>query len=260
MDIWTGLSAREYDAKHLTLRPKPKKHIMQRNLSLTLAMFLFCCLSAVAYGGFIDRGPTTGWVDLGTGEYYDGLVCEVFPELESGEHWEVQIQSNTENPGWYRFVPFSGEWPGVDVAGESQVYMIVNATNPDKVYMCDTDKILNISGWQYIFSQNVPENLEDGSMYGTLNNGIVNFPANSFIYYKCSPVDSYVRTQKTTINRNALLKIVLPDNASVDNIEVDVNGNEDVEYFNIYGCKVASHAHGLYIKKTAAGAERVFIP
>lgn len=232
---------------------------MYKKLSLSLVLSLFCCLNALAYGGFIDRGPTTGWVDQGAGEYYDGLVCEVFNELEPGEHWTVQIQGNTENPGWYRFIPYCGEWPGVDVAGESQVYMIINASNPDKVYMCDTDKILNVSGWQYIFSQNVPENLEEGSMYGTLKDGIVSFPANSFIFYKCSPENSYERTQKTTINRTGLLKIVLPGSSSIDTVNPDICEDDNVEYFNIQGCKVACPTHGLYIKKTQAGAKRVFI-
>lgn len=231
-----------------------------QKLNLTLAMSLLCCLSAVAEGGFIDRGPTTGWVDQGTGEYYDGLICDVFSDFTPGQHWKVQVQNNPDNPGWYRFLPFSGEWPGVDIAGESQVYMIINASNPDKVYMCDTGKIFNISGWQYIFSQNVPENIEDGSIYGTLKNGIVNFPANSFIFYKCSPVASYDRTQKSTVNRSGSLKIVLPGGASIDTVNADNDKTEHVEYFNMQGCKVVNPTHGVYIKKTSAGAERVFIP
>ena len=127
-------------------------------------------------------------------------------------------------------------------------------------YICDTGKILNISGWQYIFSQNVPENIEDGSIYGTLKNGIVNFPANSFIFYKCSPVASYDRTQKSTVNRSGSLKIVLPGGASIDTVNADNDKNEHVEYFNMQGCKVVNPTHGVYIKKTSAGAERVFIP
>ncbi|MGM9816212.1 MAG: hypothetical protein ACI304_04040 [Lepagella sp.] len=229
-----------------------------RKLSLILVLLLFGYFRALSLGGFIDRGPTTGWEDQGSGEYYDGLVCDLFPELEAGTHWEVQIQNNPENPGWYRFIPFSGEWPGVDIAGESEVYMIINASDPDKVYMCDTDKILRVNGWQYIFSQNVPENLEEGSMYGTLSNGVVTFPANSFINYKCSPAESHDRTQQTTVNRTGLLKIVLPETSSISAINAD-NQNNDVQYYNMHGCKVENPSRGVYIKKTSRGAERVII-
>ena len=131
-------------------------------------MLLLCSTGAFAYGGFIDRGPTTGWEDLGEGEYYDGLACDAFDGLKAGEHWTVNVQHNPSNPGWYRFLPFDGDWPGVDIAGESQVYMIINASNPDKTYMCDTDKIFrDTAGWQYIFSQEVPENYGDKIMYNS---------------------------------------------------------------------------------------------
>lgn len=226
-------------------------------LKITFAATLLCCMNAMADQGIIDRGPATGWENLGTGEYYDGLICDVFPEFGTDQHWNVLIQNNPGNPGWYRFVPFSGDWPGVDIAGESMAYMIINASNPEKVYMCDTDKIFHISGWQYIFSQNVPENLEDGAIYGTLVNGVVNFPANSFVFYKCSPVDSYDRTQKETVNRTGSLKIVLPAGASVSTVIAD--SDEKAEYFNLYGIKVENPVHGIYIKKTGAEAQRVFI-
>ncbi|OKY86778.1 MAG: hypothetical protein BHV69_01815 [Bacteroidales bacterium 52_46] len=230
-----------------------------KKLISATTMSLFCSFGALAYGGFIDRGPTTGWADLGDGEYYDGLVCDVFPGLVAGEHWKVRVQHNPSNPGWYRFQPFDGDWPGVDIAGESQVYMIINASNPEKAYMCDTDKILvDASGWQYIFSQEVPENYGDASIYGTLKNGVVEFPANSFTLYKCSPADSWDRTQTKVVNCAGKLKVVLPEAAGVGQITVGADAGAAV-YFDLQGRKVENPSCGIFIKKTQAGAERVII-
>ena len=221
-------------------------------------MLLLCSTVAFAYGGFIDRGPSTGWEDLGEGEYYDGLVCDVYPQLEAGAHWTVNVQHNPSNPGWYRFMPFDGDWPGVDIVGESQVYMIINASDPDKTYMCDTDKILrDVEGWQYIFSQEVPENYGEKIMYGTFKNGVVEFPANSFMFYKCSPADSWDRTQTQVVNRTGQLKIVIPGAAGVEQITED--GECDAVYYNLQGCKVETPSSGIYIKKSASGIERVLI-
>lgn len=222
-------------------------------------MLLLCSTGAFAYGGFIDRGPTTGWEDLGEGEYYDGLACDAFDGLKAGEHWTVNVQHNPSNPGWYRFLPFDGDWPGVDIAGESQVYMIINASNPDKTYMCDTDKIFrDTAGWQYIFSQEVPENYGDKIMYGTFKNGVVEFPANSFTLYKCSPADSWDRTQTKVVNCAGKLKVVLPEAAGVGQITVGADAGAAV-YFDLQGRKVENPSCGIFIKKTQAGAERVII-
>ncbi len=222
-------------------------------------MLLLCSTGAFAYGGFIDRGPTTGWEDLGEGEYYDGLACDAFDGLKAGEHWTVNVQHNPSNPGWYRFLPFDGDWPGVDIAGESQVYMIINASNPDKTYMCDTDKIFrDTAGWQYIFSQEVPENYGDKIMYGTFKNGVVEFPANSFTLYKCSPADSWDRTQTEVVNRTGSLKVVLPEAAGLGQITVGADAGAAV-YFDLQGRKVENPSCGIFIKKTQAGAERVII-
>lgn len=223
------------------------------------AMSFLCSFGAFAWGGFIDRGPVSGWTDMGEGEYYDGLVCDVFPGLSAGEHWKVRIQNNPANPGWYRFMPFDGEWPGVDVAGESQVYMIINASNPDKVYMCDTDKILIVNGWQYIFSQDIPENLGNGSKYGTLRDGVVEFPASSFMFYKCSPAASYEPTQKETVNRTGSLKVVLPESSAIGQITADSGDCTDAVYYNLQGHKVENPTSGIFIKKSDAGVERVLI-
>lgn len=224
-----------------------------------LAFSLLCSAGAYADQGFIDRGPTSGWSDLGEGEYYDGLVCDVFTDLTSGEHWTVKVQHNPSHAGWYRFMPFDGEWPGVDIAGESQMYMIINASDPDKVYMCDTDKILTVNGWQYIFSQDVPENLENGSQYGTLDNGVIEFPANSFLFYKCSPAASWDRTQKQTVNRTGSLKVVLPGSSGIDSVFSGQEAEEEAEYYNLQGMKVENPTCGICIRKSGKKIQKVFI-
>lgn len=224
-----------------------------------LALSLVCSVGAYADQGFIDRGPTSGWTELGSGEYYDGLVCDVFTGLTAGEHWTVKMQHNPEHPGWYRFLPFDGEWPGVDIAGESQIYMIINASNPDKVYMCDTDKILLVSGWQYIFSQDVPENLENGAKYATLRDGVIEFPANSFLFYKCSPAASWDRTQMQTVNRTGSLKVVLPKSSGIVSVLPGSDAEEAPEYYNLQGMKVDNPACGIYLRKSGKEIHKVLI-
>lgn len=235
------------------------KKAMKKTVS-ALAMAFLGYMNVLAWGGFVDRGPTSGWADFSEGEYYDGLACDVFDGLTPGEHWNVRVQNNPDHPGWYRFLPFDGEWPGVDVAGESQLYMIINASNPDHVYMCDTDKILIVNGWQYIFSQIVPENLDEGSpRYGTLRDGVVEFPENSFFSYKCSPADSWDRTQKEVANRTGSLKVVLWKSSGVQQVEAALDDTADAEYFNLQGVKIENPSGGMYIQKSKTGVTKVLI-
>lgn len=202
--------------------------------------------------GSINPGPESGWQTLGTGTYNDGLACAVYPSIAPGTSWEVSVQNNPSNPGWYRLQPFAGDWPGVDIAGESNTWLVINATDPDKTFIVDTGRMFTLTdGWWYVFSQIVPWNLEkDEPQYGSLSNGVITFPANSFYVYKLSPAGSYDRTVQTLLPTSQYMTITLP-NAGVD--EVIIDEAVQPEYYSLEGIKVAEPEHGrIYIERRGA--------
>ncbi|MGN0209760.1 MAG: hypothetical protein ACI391_01440 [Muribaculaceae bacterium] len=231
-----------------------------KKVLLFAALSVAICENVFAYGGFIDQGPTTGWSECGTGVYTDGLVCSVvndFGEFPSGQSWEVTFEENTENPGWYRFQPFAGEWPGVDIVGESIGYFTINATDPDNVFIIDSGKILRLPDrWLCVFAQRVPWNLYEETMYGTLKDGVITFPANSFYLYRLSPETSHDPTQQSVINTDASLKITLPSEASVCDLSAD-DSEQPVTYFTLQGVEVDEPGCGVFIVKVGNQVKKV---
>lgn len=105
-----------------------------------------------------------------------------------------------------------------------------------------------IDGWWYVFSQIVPWNLEkDTPMYGTLSNGVITFPENSFNMYKISPAGSYDRTVMSVLPTSQYLSITLPDDADVSDVAIDDYASQP-EYFTIEGFRVDNPEQGrIYI-------------
>lgn len=224
--------------------------------TLTVASFL----TASAYGGFIDQGPQSGWKDMGTATYTDGLVCDVFPQVTAGESWAVAVQENTENPGWYRIQPFVEDWPGVDYAGETDKWLTINATNPQKVYMVDTGRLFFVNGYHYVFSQIVPENLEDDTpIYGTLTDNEIKFPANSFRFYHLTPVDSWDPTFTKIVDTSGKLAIKLPVNANVESVIAEEREADETEWFDLRGVRVENPSHGVFIQRSGNKTSKVVL-
>ena len=160
------------------------------------------------------KAPDSGtWKVIGKGTYADQLVADAYGMYEAGSQWEISIEQNTDNPGWYRTIPYNKNWPMYGFWGilDDDQYLYINATDPDRVY-CDD---FNAFGNLYFF-QVVPEN-EKGAeqiaagakpVYGTLKDNVISFPAGSHIYAYTGQVSGDEILE--TVNTDGLLKIALP--------------------------------------------------
>jgi len=119
------------------------------------------------------------WEVMGTGKYTEGFVdCE----YEAGKTWDVEIEKSVEHPGCYRFKPYPVGNPSCPKLPEiADVYVYIHAENPMEVYTTDFT-LLNSQGKGYkIQHRAVLPQSPDYSYYGTLEDGVISFPANSHI-------------------------------------------------------------------------------
>lgn len=88
-------------------------------------------------------GPQPEWKSLGMGRFTDGFVSGMYMKSET---WNVEVEQNTANPGFYRIVnPYTnGNCPWnadnkYSIETDVMRYITFNATNPDSVVIDFTD-------------------------------------------------------------------------------------------------------------------------
>lgn len=124
----------------------------------------------------VKAPPQGSWVSIGQGTYLEDLLTYYY-EIPLNLRWQVEIEECSENPGWYRFIPYGEGSPIAEHYGyPDNTYMYINATDPEKVYAEDfwpyEEEISNLvpeTGW--------PENY---MRYGFLADGIITFMPGSF--------------------------------------------------------------------------------
>lgn len=149
------------------------------------------------------KAPAGTWESIGKGTYCEDLLT-LFSDVDAGQQWQVDVEQSTTTPGWYRLLPYASG-PVAEMLGraDTQNYLYINATNPQKVYAEDFTAF-----GAFPFSNMVPENdWEDGAQYGTLADNIISFPTQSFAI-------DYNGWTLTT--RNTGLKLYLPGAAVKD--------------------------------------------
>ena len=131
------------------------------------------------------------WTSLGKATYTDNIISSLYKI--SSLTWEVEIQENDVTPGVYRLIaPY--EWFGSNVGGCEYVPgdnndMEIHAENPNQVYFplfstgiivdADYGQILAISlGARYLEAGNPADLIEQKGFFGTLKDGIIEFPVN----------------------------------------------------------------------------------
>lgn len=119
------------------------------------------------------------WEKMGTGKYTEGF-CDC--EYEAGKTWDVEIEKSVEHPGCYRFKPYPEGNPSCPKLPEiADVYLYIHAENPMEVYTSDLI-LLNSQGKGYkIQHRAAMPDAPDYSYYGTLEENVITFPANSHI-------------------------------------------------------------------------------
>ena len=125
------------------------------------------------------------WKSLGIGRYSEDFITTMYnvPSYT----WEVEYQENVDEPGVYRIVdPYGANCPYTEGDGVS-FNMIINASNPDKVYLESVTTELDFglgpvtfSSWAYYWMERDNCTIDDVQpmYYGTLRNGVIIFPIN----------------------------------------------------------------------------------
>ena len=124
----------------------------------------------------VAKAPAGTWKSLGKGTYSEDLLT-LFSDIAEGQRWEVEIEQNETEAGWYRLLPYaSGPVAELLEAADTENYLYINATDPAKVYAEDFTPF-----GSFPVSHLVTENEWQGhEEYGTLQDGVISFPANSF--------------------------------------------------------------------------------
>ena len=176
----------------------------------------------------------TAWVDYGTALYREDLFTTFFGV--GNDVYEVPIQKNIVKEGYYRLVnPYGAAYPYNDPGDwddSVDSYMVINATDPDWVYVedCETTTdwgygVFSMYGYAYYLLLNgnsldvIKANRPD--IFGTLKDGIITMPAQSILISMADYNDGGLYYA----NANGLFGIALPGAAFADySLEVSYSG------------------------------------
>lgn len=138
-------------------------------------------VSGNAFGAPELKAPEGTWKEVSTGIWFEGLLGNRFSDIENTWSWDVKIEENEGNPGWYRLLPYSGSNPVASIIGQSDEtnYMYICATNPDKVYM---ERFAAFGSTNFTFLSACPETGFSNQLYGTLVDGVITFPSGTLAY------------------------------------------------------------------------------
>ncbi len=125
--------------------------------------------------------PAGEWNNIGQGTWFEGLFS-VYSDIPSGLSWQVDIEESATTPGYYRLLPYSVDCEISQLMGatDSENYVYVNATNPDKVYIDGDITPYGIFTFSHLNEENEWTSYE---YYGTLEDKVISFEAETFAIY-----------------------------------------------------------------------------
>ena len=164
-----------------------------------------------------DNGETTGL-------WRDGIFPEWFSVANPNLEKSVVIEERDDMPGYYRIYDvydanYMGAMFGMNASGVclEQHYTYINATDPEKVWIptFKTGIVMSADYGEMSIASYVAENEEFGasisSIYGTLENGVITFPANSLQMHLA--VLGWYQT-----NSYGLHRVILPGYRAIDDV------------------------------------------
>lgn len=216
----------------------------------------------------------------GKGKFRDGLISALYG-IEVLEY-DVQIQEDAHTPGIYRVVAPYGQkgWSGANPwytafdENESNTDMIIDATDPDYVYIkgtFNTGVTLNSSDGVLSAISYVQYLLDDGKtldevkaempeLFGTFKDGVFTFPAKSILLYFGSGGNLYYG------NADGMLRVAMPGVVLKDysvGVEylgrmTDTNDNDNAIFNLTFGADVTTVKYALVkegedLNKTESG-------
>lgn len=146
---------------------------------------------------YYGAGGGNPWQSLGTGYYTDDAVITLFFNV-APPTYEVEILENTTTPGIYRLVdpysdavyPYTADQLKKTLA-PAGMYLEVNAEDPEAVYIERQDlgmdwgygpMSLETAGPYYVNRGNSFEDVKAAGRFGTLKDGVIEFPALTYTY------------------------------------------------------------------------------
>ncbi|MCH5247972.1 MAG: hypothetical protein J1E99_07410 [Muribaculaceae bacterium] len=138
--------------------------------------------------------PNAGWTSLGYVEYTDGYICALWST--GALTYELEIQESEETPGLYRLVnaygePYPYNEPG-DYDPNLTTYLYVNASDPDRVYIPESESTMDWGYGEmtfyslaanYLDGGMEPEEIDEKGVWGTLKDGEITFPARALLVF-----------------------------------------------------------------------------
>lgn len=132
------------------------------------------------------------WTSLGTGTYVEDILTTFFSV--DNVSYSVEIQENSEMPGVYRLVnPYGAAYPyneSGDYDANENSYMVINASNPKRVYIETGETSTNWGYGNFVMSSvaylrlsqgMTPEQVDELGVYGTMADGTITFPVSALL-------------------------------------------------------------------------------
>lgn len=183
----------------------------------------------------------TEWKSLGMGRYRDDLITTFY--IVDNYEFEVEIQESNSRPGLYRLVSPYKNYPVSPATFEGDTYMIIDASDPERVYFDKYDTGMDWGSGNIIINsiagdynvQNPVSGLEQAyveGLCGTLEDGAITFPNGSLLISDDTiGVGLYLQS-----NRNGKFRIMLPDAPDLDiviTIADDITEQDGNEYISV---------------------------
>jgi len=155
-----------------------------------------------------EEDPNEGWTSLGYCRYTDDTFTYMFYEDPVPYVvYSVELQEKDDEPGLYRLVnPYGADYPlnePGDYDPNTDHYLVVNATDPDGVYIENSPTSLmwdpsagyltvwSLADYAYAVGQGTRDQIKAAGMCGKLENGVITFPVRSLLIEWSNMPDAY---------------------------------------------------------------------
>lgn len=135
------------------------------------------------------------WVSIGTCLYTDDFVASAYNNM-GGDTWEVEIEENKDENGYYRLVNPYKSW--IEMMGAPQnyldgdYYLYINASDPEGVYIpesplgfiidpADGQFIAYSMAARYLEAGNPLDAIKQAGYCGEIVDGVITFPTKSLL-------------------------------------------------------------------------------
>lgn len=160
------------------------------------------------------------------GKWRDALLSDVYSlntaDFNPYPEIDVEIFQRTDIPGYYRMKVYGNALVTAMAGGASvsfegrDVYTIIDARDPQKVYIPyqSTGLTLSSNDGELRIASDVAENFsmdESTGQYGTLENGVITFPAQSIMLELENSAGAFYYGNRSGMLRILLPGIVVPD-------------------------------------------------